>query len=420
MPAMTRHLLLPAIAALALALGAAACGGDDEAPQDTRGPGASVRPLAQSPRPMTPHARLGEGEGTLRLVAFPGYVEDGSTERGVDWVSGFERRTGCRVEADYADTSDELVALMRTGRYDGASVSGDATLRLVDGGDVAPINTELLRNYADVFEGLKGLPHNSPGDRVFGVAQGRGANVLMWNQDVVEPAPDSWSVVWEEDSPYAGRVIAYQSPIYIADAALYLKATRPELKIDSPYALDEEQFRAAIDLLKRQRGILGGYWADYTEAERAFNRRRAVVGASWQAIANVIAAGGRVDVATTLPKEGATGWSDSWMIAADAEHPNCMYMWMDHVLSPDVNAQIAEWFGQAPSNRRACELTEDPQHCRTYHAADEAYYDRVALWTTPMLSCGDERGLTCKPYADWVAAWAEVRREGVVPGEGGR
>ena len=403
-----RHHLPIVLAALALA--ASACGGgdDDDKRDDTRAPGAT--PLVEPPRPIAALPRLGEPEGRLRLVAFRGYVEDGTTDREVDWVSSFERRTGCRVDADYADTSDQMVTLLRTGRYDGASVSGDATLRLVAGGDVAPVNTDLIPNYADVVDGLKGLPHNAVGGRSYGVPQGRGANVLMWNEDVVKPAPDSWSVVWDEKSPQRGKVIAYQSPIYIADAALYLKATRPDLGITSPYALNDKQFTAAVDLLKRQRKIVRGYWADYTEAEQAFSRRDVVVGVSWQAIANILDRGGRVNVATTLPKEGATGWSDTWMVASDAKSPNCMYLWMDHVLSPEVNAQMAEYFGQAPSNPAACDVTADRDHCRTYHATDEAYWRRVAFWTTPTTSCGDERGADCKDYADWVAAWADVVR----------
>ncbi|HEV2061917.1 MAG TPA: extracellular solute-binding protein [Solirubrobacteraceae bacterium] len=404
---MSRHRLLPVLAALALVIGA--CGGDGDGDRrDTRTPAAQTTPLVQVPRPMEPRRTLGEPEGRLRLVAFPGYVEDGSTDRGVDWVSDFEQRTGCSVQADYADTSDELVRMIRSGRYDGASVSGDATLRLIAGGNVEPINTSLLRHYRDVVPGLKGLPHNVAGEDTFGVPQGRGANVLMWNERAVDPAPASWEVVWDERSPYRGKVIAYQSPIYIADAALYLKATRPELEIASPYALDDEQLAAAIELLEGQRKILAGYWADYTEAERAFNSRDAVVGVSWQAIANLVNRGDRVKVATTLPKEGATGWSDSWMLAANARHPNCMYLWMDHVLSPEVNARIAEWFGQAPSNPRACEVTEDPEHCRVHHATDQGYWDRVAYWTTPVTSCGDERGAICNDYDDWAAAWRGV------------
>src|SRR3954447_5979021 len=88
--------------------------------------------------------KVGKGEGSLNLIAWPGYVEDGTTTKGVDWVTPFEKRTGCQTSVKVAGTSDEMVELMRTGQYDGVSASGNATARLVDGGDVDPINVDLV------------------------------------------------------------------------------------------------------------------------------------------------------------------------------------------------------------------------------------------------------------------------------------
>ena len=290
----------------------------------------------------------------MNLIAWAGYVEDGSTDPKVDWVSGFEEETGCKVNVKLGNTSDEMVTLMRTGKYDGVSASGDATLRLIAGGDVDPVNTDLIPNYADVFEGLKDQPHNTVDGEGYGVPHGRGANLLMYNKDVVKPAPDSWAVVWggEESQPYKGKITAYDSPIYIADAALYLKATQPDLGIENVYELDEEQFQAAVDLLKQQREVIGEYWSDYTKEQASFTSGDSVAGTTWQVIANLIQADKKSPpVEAILPKEGSTGWSDTWMISSEAKNPNCMYKWMDHIISPEANAAVAEWFGEAPGER---------------------------------------------------------------------
>ena len=231
---------------------------------------------------------LGEGEGQVNLIAWAGYVEDGSTDPKVDWVTDFESETGCQVNVKVGNTSDEMVTLMRTGQYDGVSASGDASLRLIAAGDVAPVNTDLIENYAGVFDGLKDQPHNSVDDVNYGVPHGRGANLLQYRTDIVKPAPDSWSVVWDENSPYKGKVTAYDSPIYIADAAVYLMATQPDLKIEDPYELDDTQFQAAVDLLKTQRANIGEYWSDYTKQIAAFTGGESVVGTTWQVIVNVL------------------------------------------------------------------------------------------------------------------------------------
>ena len=392
----------------ALAVVAVGCGGDDDEGSSSSGGGESTA-LVQPPEDLEPLQEVGEGEGEVNLIAWAGYVEDGSTDPKVDWVTDFEKETGCKVNVKIGNTSDEMVTLMRTGNYDGVSASGDATLRLIAGGDVAPVNTDLIPNYADVFEGLKDKPHNSVEGQMYGVPHGRGANLLMWNKDEVKPDPDSWGVVFDPKSDQKGKVTAYDSPIYIADAALYLKATKPELGIENPYALDQKQFDAAIDLLKQQRDIVGEYWSDYTKEQAAFNNGDTTIGTTWQVIANLIEADGKVKIGTTLPKEGSTGWSDTWMIHSKAEHPNCMYMWMDHIISPQANAEVAEWFGEAPANKKSCDLTAEKKHCEIFHAEDEAYFDKVAFWTTPTKNCGDDRGAVCKDYSEWVQAWTEVK-----------
>ncbi|MGI9188207.1 MAG: ABC transporter substrate-binding protein [Gaiellales bacterium] len=386
---------------------AAACGGSSSSSSSSSG-GGDANAGQFTPPDVPMQKTLGAGEGALNLIAWAGYAEDGSTDPAVDWVTPFEKKTGCQVSTKTANTSDEMVTLMKTGQYDGVSASGDATLRLVAAGDVAPVNTDLIPSYADIFADLKMQPFNSVNGVAYGVPHGRGANILMSLPGVVKPAPTSWSVVFEKDSPYKGKITAYDSPTYIADAALYLMKTQPELKITNQYELDDTQFQAAIDLLKQQRANIGEYWSDYTKEQAAFTSGDSVVGTSWQVIANLLAADG-VKVDTTVPEEGATGWADTWMISSKAEHPNCMYMWMDWIASPEANAQVAEWFGEAPANSKSCDLTSDKSFCDSYHAADTAYWKNVYFWTTPIAQCGDDRGATCKDYSAWVQGWTEVK-----------
>jgi putative spermidine/putrescine transport system substrate-binding protein len=393
-----RSMAAVAIAAV-LSLGVVACGDEDSSSK-----GGEVK----APKGPKALAKLGQGEGKVNLIAWAGYVEDGSTDPKVDWVSDFEKQTGCQVNVKVGNTSDEMVTLMRTGQYDGVSASGDATLRLIAGGDVAPVNTDLVKNYPDIFEALKNQPFNSVDGQMYGIPHGRGANLLMWRSDKIKQAPDSWGAVFDQASQNKGKVTAYDNPIYIADAALYLKATKPELKIDNVYELDDKQFQAAVDLLKAQRQNIGEYWSDYTKEQAAFANGNSTIGTTWQVIANLLE-GDKVPIKTVLPKEGATGWSDTWMISSKAKHPNCMYMWMNHIVSPKANAEVAEWFGEAPSNRKSCAETAVKDHCKIFHAEDEDYFSKVAFWTTPRKQCGDDRGNACKDYSEWVQAWTEIK-----------
>lgn len=390
-----------ALAAAALGTAAlAGCGTSD---------GGSAPGAAGFTPPQLPALQqLGPGEGTLNVLAWPGYAENGANDPSVNWVAPFEQQTGCKVNVKTFGTSDEAVNLLKSGQYDTVSASGDASLRMIASGDVEPVNTALVPNYNDISSFLKNRPWNTVNGVNYGIPHGWGANTLAYRTDA-GPAPTSWSAMFDPNSPYKGHIDAYDSPIYIADAALYLMAHQPDLGIKNPYALDDRQFAAAVNLLKGQRPEVSEYWSDYLKQAQAFSTGTSTVGQAWQVTVNTAQRNG-APIANTVPSEGATGWSDTWMVAAKSQHKNCAYRWMNYIVSPQVNAQVAEYFGEAPANPKACDVATDKTLCDTFHARDEAYASRIQYWTTPIAQCLDGRtDVKCKDYGDWTAAWTEIK-----------
>jgi len=113
----------------------------------------------------------------------------------------------------------------------------------------------------------------------------------------------------------------------------------------------------------------------------------------------------------TKPKEGATGWSDTWMLYSKAAHPNCMYMWMNYIISPAANAAVTVYFGEAPVSAPACAEAEKLQagFCNDFHAADETYFKDVWYWNTPTTQCLDGRtDVQCTDFDAWTKTWNEV------------
>ncbi len=383
-----RHLRIPVLFVV-LGLLVAACGTGDE-------PSASAI------------TEIGEGEGELNLVIWAGYAESGEADAAYDWVTPFEEETGCIVNTQDMSDSNNGVSLIESGQYDGISASGDATTRLIASGLAAPVNTDIFENYDAVFDGLKDLPHNTVDGVNYGVPHGRGANVLAWNTEEVTEAPSSWDVIWEQGSDHAGDISIYDSSIFIADAALHLMTTQPDLGIENPYQLNQEQFDAAIALLEELDANDPLYWGAAADQIGSFESGDVVVGTTWQYQVNVAEA----PLEATLPDEGSTGWSDTWMMYSEAEHPNCMLMWMDHMMAPEVSAMATVWFGEAPTSEAACEAAEElsPGHCETFHATDEDYFDRVWFWSTPQEDCADDDDATeCVTQEAWVDAWTTLR-----------
>ncbi|MEZ5911372.1 MAG: ABC transporter substrate-binding protein [Paracoccaceae bacterium] len=367
--------------------------------------------LAAQPGLAQMMTALGAGEGQVNIVAWPGYIERGETDAAFDWVTKFEEASGCKVNVKTANTSDEMVALMNEGGFDLVTASGDASLRLVAGGRVQPINTDLIPSWSKVDERLQSAPWHTVDGTHYGTPYMWGPNVLMYNTEVFPEAPTSWSVVFEEQTlpdgaSNKGRVQAYDGPIHIADAAQYLMAHKPELGITSPYELNEDQYAAALDLLRTQRTLVGRYWHDAFIQMDDFKNEGVVASGSWPFQVNLLKGEG-LPISSTIPSEGATGWADTTMMHANAANPNCAYMWMEHTLSSNLQSDLSVWFGAVPSVPGACADGSGMQTQEGCDANGLADFDKIRFWTTPVSNCAQGEG-ACVPYYRWVSDYIGV------------
>ncbi len=310
---------------------------------------------------------IGAPEGVVDIVAWPGYIERGETDPAYDWVTGFEKQTGCKVRVKTAGTSDEMVALMNEGGFDLVTASGDASLRLIYGNRVQEVNVGLIKSYNTIDPRLQNAPWHTVDGKHYGVPYQWGSNVLMYNTKAINPPPDSWDVVFEEmklsdGKSNKGRVQAFDGPIYIADAGLYLMSHNPDLGIKDPYELNEEQFAAALDLLRQQRKLVNRYWHDPFIQIDDFTNEGVVASSAWPFQVNLLKSKDE-PIASVVPKEGATGWADTTMLHAEAKNPNCAYMWLEHSINKKLQGDLAAWFGSVPVVLDACKgnalLTEN-------------------------------------------------------------
>ncbi|MFB2927061.1 ABC transporter substrate-binding protein [Aeromonas hydrophila] len=352
---------------------------------------------------------LGKGEGQLNIVAWAGYVERGETDKNYDWVTGFEKETGCKVNVKTAATSDEMVALMNEGGFDLVTASGDASLRLIAGGKVQALNLALIPSYGKIDPRLQNAPWHTVDGKHYGVPYQWGGNILMYNTKVFPKAPDSWSVVFEEQTlpdgkSNKGRVQAFDGPIHIADAALYLMSHQPALGIKDPYELNEDQYKAALDLLRQQRQLVGRYWHDAFVQIDDFKNEGVVASGSWPFQANTLIAD-KQPIATTVPKEGVTGWADTSMVHSEAKNLTCAYQWLEHSLNNKLQGDLASWFGSVPVVPAACEGNTllGKEGCKT-NGIDN--FDRVRFWRTPVTQCKSQG--TCVPYYRWVSDYIAI------------
>lgn len=349
------------------------------------------------------------GEGQLSIVAWPGYIERGETDKAYNWVGQFEGATGCKVTVKTAGTSDEMVSLMNKGSYDLVTASGDASLRLIAGKKVQAIDTSKIPSWHTIDKRLQNAPWHTIGDKHYGVPFQWGPNVLMYNTNVFKTAPQSWDVLFvpqnlPDGKPNKGRIQAYDGAIYMADAALYLMNTKPELAIKDPYELNETQYQAVLDILRQQHPMIHRYWHDYNVQMSDFKNEGVVASGAWPFQVNMLQAE-KQPIASVIPKEGATGWADTTMLGASSKNPVCAYKWLEWSLSDKVQAPLSEWFGANPVVPEACKAKAPGG---SDFCASNGYdqFSHIRFWKTPQSACTTQK--SCVPYSRWTQDYIAI------------
>jgi putative spermidine/putrescine transport system substrate-binding protein len=314
------------IGVVALALVVASCGGSDNKSSGVKGPDINAN-----------------GEGKLNIVDWEGYTDP-------SFVKSFEQETGCKVNDVFAGSSNEMFTKFQSGgggQYDLASFSGDASLRAIKSGSVAPLDTSKLTNYKDLAPQLQSPEFNTQNGKHYGLSFMWGANVLIYNADKIKQNLDSWNALY--DPKYKGKITVPDNAIQIADPALQFFGA------SNPYSIDAATLDKVKAKLKQQRSLVRKYWVLASDFDQLFKSGDAVIGAGWPLMTVDLKKAG-LNVKEVIPKEGVTGWSDSWMLSNKARHPICAYKYMNYVTRPDIQVKVADVTGYSPPNKKACQL----------------------------------------------------------------
>ncbi|GII78181.1 spermidine/putrescine ABC transporter substrate-binding protein [Sphaerisporangium rufum] len=383
------------------------------APSTTAPPGPAVSTPA-TPAPSGTPARspaptgLGRGEGTVTVLTYRGYAEYGGNDPAVNWITAFERKTGCRVSLRVPQGGDDLDDLLDRVPFDVAGVPPEVGGRLIERGEAAPINTGLVPHYQDITERLRGHPSLRAGGRVYGVPFLWGTYLTLYEGKGARPATPAGLYSAE------GPVLLRDSPLSIADAALALRRRSPELGITDPFALTPRQLDAATALLSARHGERV-YWREPVEALRALAGGSVRAGRVLPYHLDALRRAGRP--VKDLPAAPATGWIDSWMISTRAAAPNCAYRWIDWASTARVQQQAAVWNGLAPANPDACDRrvpSDEPaaalgltarsgRMCAAYRVGDTSWLKKVAFAVRPGSGCAG-----CAGYAEWAERWRRL------------
>lgn len=333
----------------------------------------------------------------LQVLTFQGHIEYGGATSSADWVSPFEKLTGCRVaRLDRVHTSEEMADKLRGTSYDVISPSPDLAGKLIADGAVRPLDTTLLQSYKDIPKRLRELPATrDKNGRVYGVPYLWGVNQVMYEG----AAPQGPDALYRTD-----QAAIRDTPLSIADAALALRETSPELGIGDPFQLTPAQLDAAERLLAENDGPQRVYWGNSLDVIQAFSTGQVRLAQALPYHLDLFRRAGRA--VKEVDAKATTGWADSWMLGANASSPNCAYEWLNWVGSADVQGSAAAWTGLAPANRKACD-GDARRLCDVYHARDDRELKHVLFAVRPTKDCGGLGG-ECTDYTDWGKRWKDL------------
>jgi putative spermidine/putrescine transport system substrate-binding protein len=366
----------PRIALLASALALAACGGEGG---------------GKAPKAVAGTAPAQAREGRLDVLAVSGALPPAS-------LQDFERATRCQVQAQLAADPATLLELAANSDADLLLASGDNASSLVAAGRVRALAAGEAPSLAGIPPRLRNVPGAVVDARRYGVPWRWQPNVLAYDTTHFAQAPTSWSVLFESGSGAAAapHLLAAPEPIAIADVAIYLSATHPELGIVDPYALDARQYAAALELLQAQRGAWRGKARDVAAQSEAFRNGVTAAPATPASVRALQAQG--LPVAWTLPAEGGSAQVEIAMLHVGAAHPNCALAWMQWALQPQAQSRLAAVTGALPVDAAACRL-EPLAHGDACARDGLALLPRLQPQRVPEARCGNA---ACVPYSRWT------------------
>jgi putative spermidine/putrescine transport system substrate-binding protein/spermidine/putrescine transport system substrate-binding protein len=320
----------------------------------------------------------------LKMIIWEGYADD-------SYRVPFEEANDATVSFTEAGTGDEMYAQMKDSdgkNYDMVSASSDLPKRLYDADLLAEIDTSKLTNYKDLWDQFKTPEYITFDSKLYGVNFAWGPTLMIHNPDVVTTAPTSWRALMDEQ--YSGKISTWNYPLQIAQYALLLDPVPEDV-----YVLTDEQLAQVKDLLVAQRPLVRKYWDLGGELAELWANGEVVIADGWTWITNtILAADGKIQ--ETIPTEGVTGWSDSWVISKAAKNYDLALKWADWMIGVEGQVGLTEVMGYSITNKAAAaSLPESVQESLRLTAVEDEYA-KIHMWKF------------VANYDKWVQVWNEA------------
>ena len=299
----------------------------------------------------------------IGILTWEGYVDDA-------WVVPFEEQTGIAVNRTYVGSNDEYMAKLAAGasEYDIVTIVSSLAERAMGAGFVEPLDPAMLPHFEQVFAGFRELKFIRADGDLYGVPTFWSTTPVTVNADVI-PEGDDFGILF--DPQYAGRIAMWEDVTTIADIASYMG-------YGNLWSLTDEQLEEVKQKMIEQKSLIRTYWSQAGEAIELFASGEIVASNSWNYITEALREEG-MNVREFVP-EKPLGWLDSNFVVNGSDCSAEAHAFIDHLISPKTQAQIAETTGYTVTNPESREFMEPAVWERLYMDEGPDILERIEFW----------------------------------------
>ena len=253
---------------------------------------------------------------------------------------------------DVYDNNEVLIAKLQGGAsgYDIAAPTAEYVPAMVEEGFLQKLDLSRIPNLQYINKTFKGLWWDPTNE--YQVPKDYGTTGILYRKSLVSKVPESWRVFYEMVKGEAsGKTVFVDS---MGDVFVFpLKMLGYSLN-----TVDKDELEAARQILLEVAPHL--YALDSNEYGFKLKDGTATLVLGWtgplgQELKEEHTSG---EAGYVTPSEGTLFWLDTWVMLADAPHPNAAYAWLNFIQEPEIQGTETNYNLYATTNDAAKEFVD--------------------------------------------------------------
>ena len=252
--------------------------------------------------------------------------------------------------------------------FDILIISNEGVKTIYQMGLASPLDISQIPNYQDLHANLKFNKWAQFNAEIYAVPWAWGPTGLLYDTTKISE-PDSWNILWNPE---------YRDSVSVWDDVSMIWITALSLGYKNVFNLTKQQLKDVKDKLHKLNEQVVFYYAGNDEMFNAIDKHNVGLLNSWFNPSKRLAEENKF-YRMVIPKEGAVGMFDSYLISSKTDKKDLSHRFINHQISPKIQNQMIQITGLAPANIETISLLE-PEEIKSLHLDKSDYFNKMILW----------------------------------------